>query len=269
MNDKNYEYLNKQLLNTGFGEGHADELKQKMEKGENDFALFHKQTFGKDEAVATMHFRKSAESDMYFFNQYTLIVKNEGKDETLQHRFYINNKEDSITLKQGYNLIQGRAVYKERTNKEEEKYNAWISLDFKNTDNNGNYRLNVYHENYGYDLKEVLGKYSIREMGDPALAKRLVESLERGNRQQVTMDIKGQEQKVFIEASPKFKSLNVYQASGQRMKAEELFARNGQEQKTAQGAATKVTAQKADQPSDEDEGGSEKKTSRRRQRQAQ
>ena len=50
--------------------------------------------------------------------------------------------------------MSGRAINKDLTTKEGQLYNAWMQMDFKETDKNGNYQLKQYHTNYGYDLEK-------------------------------------------------------------------------------------------------------------------
>jgi hypothetical protein len=230
MNEKNLEYLGKQIKFTGFGEEHQSELKDKMQKQPLEFTIFHQATFGNDNAIAALQFKKSNEQEMYFFNSYNLTLKNGQHPDPLKQTFYINNKDSNITLKEAYNLMSGRAVEKELTPKEGEKYKAWLQLDFKDTDKNGNYKMKQYHQNYGYDLAETLAKHPIKELIVPEDKQRLVESLQRGNRQSVTINIQGQDNKVFIEASPQFKSLNFYDNKQQRLKTDKLYETNAPEQ---------------------------------------
>jgi hypothetical protein len=42
-----------------------------------------------------------------------------------------------VTLKEAFNLLEGRAAHKELSGKEG-KFNAWIQLDFKEKEENGN-----------------------------------------------------------------------------------------------------------------------------------
>lgn len=220
MNEKNFDYLNKQMKFTGFGEAHSDELKDKMQKQPPEFTIFHQQDFGKDNTVATLQFKKSDESDMYFFNRYNLLVKNEQQADPVKQTFYISNKEDNITMKEAYNLVNGRAVNKELSTKEGEKYNAWLQLDFKAIDKNGNYETKKFHQNYGYDLGQALAKHPIKELSNEVDKGRLMESLQRGNRQSITFQNGDKEQKVFIEAAPQFKSLNFYDGNMKRVNAQ-------------------------------------------------
>jgi hypothetical protein len=215
MNEKNFEYLRDNIRNHGFGETLGPELESQLLKGQPEFTLVHKTEVNKRDLEATLYFKKSPDTDMYFFNKYDTRLKNE-KDETLSQTFYLN-KGWGVTLKEAYNLLNGRAVHKELSDKQGEKYQAWIQLDFSVKDKNGNYERKQYHQNYGYDLKEALSYYPVKEMMKEDSAKMLLKSLERGNVQQVTLDIAGKEQKVFIEANPQYKTVTLYSAKMQRL----------------------------------------------------
>ena len=216
MNQKNFEYLRDQVKFTGFGEGLENELKERMQKQTPKFMILHQGSFGKDETVSTLHFRKSDQSDMYFFNKYDLTLKQENKPEIMTQTFYLH-KDRNITLKEAYNLMNGRAVNKDLTNKEGLVYNAWVQMDFKQADENGNYKLKQFHQNYGYYLDKALAKHPIKEMDNEQDKTRLLESLHKGNRQSVTFLQNGNEQKYSIEANPQFKSINIYDSNRQRL----------------------------------------------------
>lgn len=232
MNEKNFDYLKDQIKFTGFGEGLEKELKDKMQKQTPEFQIAHKAKFGNDDLVAVLHFKKSDQTDMYFFNRYQINLKPEQSSEAMEQTFYIN-KGNNITLKEAYNLMNGRAVNKDLTSKEGEVYNAWMQMDFKQTDNNGNYKMKHFHQNYGYDLDNVLSKHQIKELTNEQDKTRLVESLQKGNRQSVTFIQNGGEQKQFIEANPQFKTINIYDSNMQR-----LTNKQGQNEKQGQGDQT-------------------------------
>jgi hypothetical protein len=258
MNEKNYDYLANQLKYTGFGEALQHQLQEKMKLGEPNFTLNFKKSFGKDEVTATLHFKKSDESDMYFFNRYSMTLKNERFPEPLTRAFYINPKEETITMKEAYNLLSGRAVHKELANKEGEKYKAWLQIDFKETDISGTYKMKQYHQNYGYDMSSVLASYPIKELQSEQEKQKLIDSLQRGNRQSVTMDLGGKESKMFIEASPQFKNMNLFDAGMKRLTKMSLTEMKD----NTQGQAMKV----AQKQSDVDDGAGEqpKKKGRKR-----
>lgn len=216
MNEQNFDYLKNQVKYSGFGESLETPLKEMIQKGESEFSLKHQAEFSGDTVNAELHFKKSAMTDMYFFNKYELSLTKQGQDEpAINHTFYIG-KDNNITLKEGYNLLDGRSVNKDLVNRDQEKYNAWVQLDFKETDNQGNFKLKQYHENYGFDLNKALEKHPIKELSNTEDFSRLQESLKKGNRQSVTFQIQGEEQKRFIEANPQFKNLNIYDANQMR-----------------------------------------------------
>jgi hypothetical protein len=206
MNENNLEYLKDQLKFMGFGDKLNAELETKIKAQTPEFTLNLSTVYGRDSLETALHFRKSTETDMYFFNRYDAKMKNDVT--SLSHSFYVN-KGSSVTMKEAYNLLCGRAINKNLTSREDQKYNAWLQLDFKTKDENGHYKLNQFHENYGFKLADALAKLPIKEMEDPEMKMKLMASLEKGNLQQVTFVQDGKEQKQFIAAAPQFKSINV------------------------------------------------------------
>ena len=81
MNDKNLEYLKSNLKYQGFGEKLNAELETNMKQGLPEFQLKIQTEYNKEKIEAVLHFKKSEQSDMYFFNRYdtTLQKTNEEK----------------------------------------------------------------------------------------------------------------------------------------------------------------------------------------------
>ncbi len=229
MIQKNFDYLKDQVKFTGFGEGLENDLKERMQKQTPEFTLTHNTKFGNDEANTVLHFKKSDQSDMYFFNSYQMNLKKENTSDTMEQTFYIN-KGNNITLKEAYNLMNGRAVNKDLSNKEGQLYNAWVQMDFKETDNNGNYKFKQFHQNYGFDLEKELAKHPLKELNNEQDKSRLTDSLQKGNRQTVTFLQSGGELKHFIEANPQFKTINVFDNNMQR-----LGSKQSKDEKQSQG----------------------------------
>lgn len=256
MNEKNFEYLEKQVKFTGFGEEMKDDLRAKIEQKLPEFTLQHTSQYGQDAAVATLNFRKSDQTDMYFFNSYKLNVENEYSREKTEQTFYINYG-NTMTLKEAYNLMQGRAVNKDLINREGEGYNSWVQMDFKSPDERGNYKLNHFHQNYGFDLEAELAKHPIRELSDQQQKDQLIDSLNRGNRQAVIFEKDGKEVMHFVEANPQFKTLNVYD---EHMKRLDNRQSNDQTQSQGQQSSAKQSA-KQGQDAEDDVGGKPKRKS--------
>jgi hypothetical protein len=248
MNEKNFEYLRDQIKYTGFGEALESQLKEKMQKEEPNFTLTHNAQYGNDNAAATLNFNKSKESDLYFFNSYKVELQKENSKENLEQTFYIN-KGSNITMKEAYNLMEGRSVNKDLTNKEGEIYNSWVQIDFKQSESNGNFKLNHYHQNYGYDLEAALSKHPIKELETPKYKEDLINSLKKGNLQSATFQKEGNEIKQYIEASPQFKTINIYDNNMKR-----IDNRKAQEEKQSQSQHTseKQGSKKQNQTADDD-----------------
>jgi len=229
MNEKNVQYLKDQLKYTGFGETFDAELRENILKGDKDFKMIHTGIMNngvpnKDTVTVELNFKKSDQSDMYFFNTYKVSLQKEENKPGLEQTFYINNDNTSITLKEAYNLMEGRSVNKDLKTREGETYNCWIKFDFKNSDENGNFKLQHYHQNYGYDLEAALEKHSIKELLTPQYKEDLMNSLKKGNVQSVTFVVGGEERKQFVEANPQFKTVKVYDSSMQRINDRESKA---------------------------------------------
>jgi hypothetical protein len=226
MNEQNLAYLKDNIKYHGFGETLNPELESQLQKGSPEFILSFKTEMNKKNLDATLYFKKSETTDMYFFNKYDVRAATEKNGETMAQTFYMN-KGHGVTLKEAYNLLNGRSVHKELENKEGQKYHAWIKLDFSEKDNQGNFKRQQYHENYGYNLGEVLSKYPIKELMDEKQKEDLVKSLQKGNAQIVTVEMEGKDQKVFIEANPQFKTINLYDMKMQKMEKQSLQQSEG------------------------------------------
>ncbi|MGV8094839.1 MAG: hypothetical protein AB2L24_23555 [Mangrovibacterium sp.] len=250
MNQKNFEYLRDQVKYTGFGEGLENDLKQKMEEGKPEFKLQHQTQYGNDTVASILNFSQSKQSDMYFFNSYQVNVQKENSPETMEQTFYIN-KGNNITLKEAYNLMEGRSVNKDLTNKEGQVYNTWIQMDFKQSDDNGNFKLKHYHQNYGYDLEAALSKHPIRELSNEEYKSNLMDSLKKGNRQSATLLRDGAEQKIYLEANPRFKTITIYDSNMQRLNNRQA---KSEKQSTSENQDVKQDSKKEKQAPENDDG---------------
>lgn len=214
MNEKNLEALKGNLKYLGFGEGLNEQLEKNIAEQKPDFTLQHQVEFNSRKIDATLHFRAGNENEMYFFNRY------DAKLDDRQQTFYLD-RGNGVTMKEAFNLLDGRAVNKDLVNKEGTKYNAWVQLDFEAKEQNGNYKMNRYHENYGYNIEVAISKYPIKELADEKLKADLIRSLEKGNQQSVRLEIGGKEELHFMQADPKNKDMIITDRSGNRLSKEQ------------------------------------------------
>ncbi len=220
MNNDNLQYLKDNIKYMGFGENMNRELERNLGEGKAEFQLRFAAEINKKPFEATLNFRKSDSTDMYFFNNYNASLE-KSNGEKNEQTFYLN-KGKGVTAKEAYNLLDGRAVHKDLTTKEGQPYKAWIQLDFENKDKNNNFEVKQFHENYGYDLKAAVEKFAVADLNDPDKSKALMQSLEKGNVQSVTIEKDGSSHKMFMEADPQYKKVTMYDSNMKMVAKESL-----------------------------------------------
>ncbi|HEY5749512.1 MAG TPA: hypothetical protein VIU12_25765 [Chryseolinea sp.] len=215
MNTQNAEFLKERLFFLGFGDKLSGELFKNIKADKDQFQLAINAEFSKgdkkDLVDYKLDFSKSKQGDMYFINKYEATLKGETPDKDKTQTFYLN-KGSGITAKEAYNMLDGRAVHKKLIDREDNPYQAWLQINFKEKDDHGNHKLDRYHPAYGFDLDKSLSRHPIKELATPEENAALKKSLEKGNIQSVTFLKEGKEEKMFLEANPRERSLNVYNA---------------------------------------------------------
>ncbi|RRN76709.1 hypothetical protein EIM50_23320 [Pseudoxanthomonas sp. SGD-10] len=230
MNTQNLDYLKNNLKYFGFGDRMNAELESNIKSKKNEFKLNCEIPHFNNKMNFTLHFKKSDSSDMYFFNSYNAVLDNGKKELNKEQSFYIN-KGNGITAKEAFNLLEGRSVQKDLVNKSGEKYKAWLKIDFNSPDSKGGFKLQQFSEKYGYDLDKTLSKYPIKELNDPEQKQSLLNSLEKGNLQQVTINKDGKEAKYFMEAVPQYKNVNIYDHKQKSIKRQSVQHENSADMK--------------------------------------
>jgi len=243
----NLDFLKEQLLRRGFGESHGAALEAHLAENKGEFQIHHQQKFGGDEVKATLHFKQSDQNNNYYFNKFDLHMQKAGQTESEKQTFF-NDKR--ITLKEGYNLMNGRAVYKENlVDKifeqrqlvgESEPYNAWMKLRADTDDNNNRY-IRSFKEQHGFSLEKTLNRYPIRELRGEDDKAELMASLRKGNQQYVNLDTPKGKQSFYVEANPQARDLNFYDRDFQKVDIKEVL-KNVEKQSEDQ---TKKQGQKA------------------------
>lgn len=168
----------------------------------------------------------------------------------LEQNFWMD-KGKGFSVSQAANMIQGRSVYKDDLVNAGtgEIYKAWVKLDLEGGKENGNFKLNQFHDpQYGFDLNKVLESYKIKELEDPAKREALEVKLRNGERPVVTVEKEGQTEKVFIETAVRYGKLNFFALDG-KMEKRELFQREAavQPELTAGQGKEKAKEQGAEQ----------------------
>lgn len=214
MNTENLNYLQKQLLNMGFGEKLNDELEKNIKSGKKEFTLTTDQEYNKQPVDYALHYK--AGDERVFFNKYDASLR----EKDMQHTFYIN-KGSGVTAKEAYNLLDGRSVHKQLENLENEKYNAWIIIDKDQKADKGNFKLRTFTDGWNYKPERAIDKLNIVGISEDGAREKLMKSLEKGNRHQVTAIKDGKEVKLFLEANPAEHRVNLTNWKGEAQQLEQ------------------------------------------------
>lgn len=143
------------------------------------------------------------------------------------------NRGKGFTVEQAANMLQGRAVYRDNlVNRAGEQYKAWSVNQFDEPkDKYGNYKVKQYSENYGFDVAKEVDGYKIKGLDNEKFREGLIQQLKDGNRPTVTVTgTDGQEQKLQVEAMPRYTNLNFYQTGGKPEKREQFLKEPAQDQ---------------------------------------
>lgn len=232
MSDTNLNYLRSNLNRVGF----PDEVLQKMEAqlktGAKEFKVDHE--IGKQNGELVQYelkFKKSNETNNYFFNSYTATLKTGVEDRDKTQNFNIRNG-NNIHMDEAFNLAAGRTVQKSMVNADGDTYQAWLKVDFSQKDKYDNYKVDQFHERYGYNLEKALDKFPIAELAKPEEKAGLVASLKAGNLAAVTITKDGKDTLLFIEANPRLRTINIKDEKGVSVRRDQLEKKDqGQSQR--------------------------------------
>lgn len=241
MKQENFDFLADNIKYAGFGEDLKPALEKAMWEGKPEFQLHFSTEFSKKPFEATLNFRKSETSDLYFFNSYRASM--ERNDGTKPEQTFYLNKGRGITAKEAFNLLDGRAVHKDLVTKEGQPYKAWLQLNPEVRDKNGNMEVKQIHEKYGYDLKEAVARFPVTDLKDPEREKKLLDSLQKGNVQSVTLEKDGASHKMFMEADPRYKTVKLYDEHMKLVTKESLAAYQAVGKETVSKAAKEAVGQ--------------------------
>ncbi|MBS1598458.1 MAG: hypothetical protein JST75_09530 [Bacteroidetes bacterium] len=221
MSQENYEYLSRQLRIAGFPETVNHDLQNKMNENAPAFVLTFSQKKHNEESNATLFFKKSDDSEKYFFNSYHLNMKTDSNASGIGQTFYVDNKRKIegqenykrvVPLDEAINMLakadnkeEQRFVYGTWVKKNGEVYSAWKGININEKDRNGNHEYLSFHDNYGFDLKKSLQNLPISETqkNDPDLIK----SLQKGNLVSISSE-NGKE--FYLSANPKDRKVNIF-----------------------------------------------------------
>ena len=198
--EHNSQLLHQQVQRAGFPDISAQVMEQ-MKQGQQEFSIPVSYYLNEKERLDHQLSFIKDQSGLYQFEGFkTTLYNTSGQNEKQQQYFSMSNGYN-VNTTEAYNLLSGRSI---------QTGNTWMQLDFNDKDANGNFRLKHFQSDYGYDLEKVLQQLPLKELLNRAESDKLQEALKNGNRTSVSFLKDGKEQRLYIEANPQFKTLNIY-----------------------------------------------------------
>lgn len=247
MNEKNLDYLKKTLDYLGFGTKLNEVLETAIRRELPHFSLginnIHKPLEIKnsdapktDQIQFELNFNKAKDSDMYFLNDYMVILHKTG--ELARVQTFDLERDHRITALQAYKLLSGLSFEKEIFAKSREKTEAiekpekipvWFKLSLDITDAYNNHPLRIFRPEYGYQLEDSLAKYPLKGMENEVKTDAL-KALHNGNFFHTELQVGKKLIPVIIAANPQMKTIDIYDKNMREIRDEEIFP----EKKTSQ-----------------------------------
>lgn len=156
----------------------------------------------------TLYFKRPIKGNIYSFTRYNCLLHYQ-EDSSKERSCTFYRRKFVPTIREAYNLLQGRSINKDVNSILDGVYNAWIMLNLQDKDSDGNYKLHYFPTENGYQLEKVLAMYPIRELHDEELKAALLLSLKAGDRCLVTLDRARKSEKAYIEAIPRLKTIGI------------------------------------------------------------
>jgi hypothetical protein len=201
--ENNYEFLESDLKYLGFDASLNADLKEMLGTEADSFELPYRAIVQNEHIEALLFFHRLDPEGFFFFSNYKLSIGGR------QNTFYVF-KGRGVTIKEGFNLLNGRAVFKQRKAKNGQIYNEWIELDLNVKEENG-FKSNIFPESYGFDVLPLIDSMLIDTPSPNWDRSMLIRSLEKGNLQAAFIRQADSHRKVFLSANPRERTITVHE----------------------------------------------------------
>lgn len=199
---KNNRSVENKLKDAGFNNAFS-KAERYMKLGQAKFTVPVSYYLNEKERIDhSLDFKKD-DSGFYQFEGFRTRLHDHTKLSENKQQYFSADQPDSFNAAQAYDLLSGRAVFDQ---------GSWKQLDFNDRDSDGNYKIKEFPQSYGYNIEKALSKLPLK-ISDQLEFSELITSLKDGRREEAILLKDGQEQKVFIEANPQYRSVNIYNES--------------------------------------------------------
>lgn len=234
--------LKETTTKNGFGQI-TNQLEQQFNLGQNAFSIPVSYYVNEKERMSFNVSFTRDQAGQYQLDGYKASFTSEQDPSESRQRYFHLGHGEMLTADQAYNLLAGRAIRNEHMGANGYRQGAWQQLDFNDKDASGNCRMKEFPAAYGYDVRQAVQQLPLKELLSVSDADRLMTGLATGNREIVTLQKDGIEKKLYIEANPQFKSLNIYDDQGKKVSLSSVLSNKSGDAQTQ--AVQKMPLKKA------------------------
>ena len=207
--------------------GISNQLEQNIQQGANAFNIDHSYYVSEKERMDyNFSFVKSPAG--YQLDTYTASLSPDGKPSNVTQQVFSAEQGMALTPEKVYNLLSGRYVQHNTGPADGTDKGAWIQLDFNDKDNAGNFKIKTFPPGYGYDLLQGIKNLPLKEYQTIEGMEVLIKSLAAGNRQEATLLNDSKEQKIFLEANPQSRSINIFDGQLKKTSLSNLLSKSAE-----------------------------------------
>jgi hypothetical protein len=218
MKIEEVEKMDEKHFRKGFDTHLNEEYRKQLASGEPEFTIGHQVTSTKDadEMTYLLSYRRDDEKGEVYLNTIHASLKSNDFEGVREHTFtdasMITAGEMQRMLKYGEKV----SVYKSLFNKENQPYNAWLSINVNGAKNDyGDYPANSYHDNYfkkePFVIAEELKRLTVpvKEAEMPAEIEKMEKVFKKANLYEATILHNGAEAKGFLSVNPGQRRIDV------------------------------------------------------------
>ncbi len=222
MTEGEKEILERSLVLHWAHPGAVAQVMKSLDGKEKKFSVIDKGKVGDIEYRATLNFERPGGTKRVDFKDFILTVRPTGRRTPFSQAFPIKHKSD-FTIREAFNLMNGRYVSKEMMQGENKTHKPWLKMDFSNVDDSLNHPITEVIPPEGFDLMKELVRFPIVNFNPNSNGRELVKDLERGDLRPVTLKLNGWLEEFSLAANPEAGGLDVYKNSGVKLSPETIL----------------------------------------------
>lgn len=200
-----------------------DKLSAHINQGQKGFSVPISHFVSESEKIHyNLSFSKQQDGT-YRFDHYQASLQSAKDSRQSVSQVFKTDAKDAIRAEQAQHLLAGRAVMKESFDQAGSPKPRWIQLDFTDKDPAGNHKIKEFLSSYGFELEKATEKLFQKQNIPAENKQKLLDGLQRGERQAVSIMRDNVAINLFIEANPQFKTVNIFDEHSKKLSISEAL----------------------------------------------